>query len=141
MTKALLIAMTLLSTSALGLNAIPDGTYQGRGRWKDTVGNTGVYLVQTQFDQNRVKATYMYAGGHGRTVEFETRDTGNDFFDVYVAGNKVGHGYCLTVQCQVTLNLGQVTITQDYTYWDGILYNFGSEERPGVRVAFEETYE
>lgn len=139
MFKSLVLSMLLgASASALAFPTIPEGTYTGKGRFKDTAGHTGSYTVETSVANGVVSQVYRYASGGARFV-LTTNLTGHGFFAVMENGQKVGEGYCQTVVCHYSALMGGANLEESLTYWQGNLYRVGSKKIGNLTITWEES--
>ncbi len=132
-----IIASLLIGTTAYALPTIPEGQYDGKANWKSDSGKNGQYTTSVTVKGDSIAADYTHPSSKA-TYSFETKPTNNGFFDVIVNSQKVGQGYCLTVQCHYTADFGNVKIEESLTFWQGHLYRVGSKNINGVIIAWEE---
>lgn len=138
MKKLIAIALILVGSTAWGMTNMPDGVYQGQGRWQDSQGQTGSYDINTSVQSNVVSSTYTF-GGNTEKYEFEAKVGSNGRFDVFVGGYKVGEGYCMSVQCHYELSFGDTVIEETLTFYQDNLYRIGSKQVNGKNVTWEES--
>ncbi|MGZ3744601.1 MAG: hypothetical protein ACXWRE_05410 [Pseudobdellovibrionaceae bacterium] len=62
--KAMIATLLFVGSAAMGMTNIPEGVYQGQGRWKDNKGLTGSYdistTVKTTTKFDLVSSTYTF---------------------------------------------------------------------------------
>lgn len=136
--KSLITALLFVSSAAMGMTNMPDGVYQGQGRWSDNKGNTGGYDISASVKSNVVASTYNY-GSETKQYDFEVKPAANGHFDVLVSGHKVGEGYCMTVQCHYTVNFGNTELEETLTFFQEKFYRIGSKKESGAVITWEES--
>ncbi len=138
MKKVIAIIALLVGTQAFGMTNVPNGEYEGEGRWRDDQGQAGSYVVETSISSGMVSSTYEF-NGQTEVFEFEAKPDSNGFFDVHAYGNEVGKGYCMSVQCHYELMFGNTTVEETLTFWQSNLYRVGSKVVDGKHVIWEES--
>lgn len=130
-----LSTLALIAGSAMAMTSLPDGSYNGKGFWKDQDGKTGTYTVQTQIKSNVITNTYDY-NGQSKSFTMEAPLDQNGFFPVKMNGASVGDGYCMDVQCHYSVSADQLEETD--TFYQGHLYRLGSKVVAGKKIVWEE---
>ncbi len=136
--KAMITALILVGSSAMGMTAIQDGVYQGQGRWKDIQGETGEYAITVTVKSGSIKSLYIF-GGQTKQYEFEVKAVANGHFDVWVGDNKVGMGYCMSVQCHYASSFGEIELEETWTFYQDNFYRIGSKRVDNKVVTWEES--
>ena len=133
-----------LASTALAGELLPDGHFEGSGRWSGPENSSGSYDVETVIEQDVIKSTYRYDGAQpGRdrhAVRMAPRNDGS--FDVATEeGKVVGQGYCLEDECFYRMEVSGVVIEENLRVADRQLIKFGSKSGAGFRVVWKETLE
>jgi hypothetical protein len=136
MIKTLLTALLFAST-AVALPTVPEGEYTGKAQWKDNNGKNGNYSVTVNVVGDEIQAKYNYVTGTA-SYNMKTSTGLNGFYDVLANNQKVGEGYCMTVQCHYNANFNGTVIEESITFWQGSLYRVGSKKVNGVTIVWEE---
>lgn len=136
--KLLIASLLLAGTTAMGMTNIPDGVYQGQGRWSDNSGHFGSYEISTKVKGNIVSSAYTF-GTQKKQYDFEVKPSSNGHFDVRVSGQKAGEGYCLTVQCHYTAAFAKTKLEETLTFYQDNLYRIGSKDENGAVITWEES--
>jgi hypothetical protein len=136
--KITLTILSLLSASAMAMTALPDGSYSGKGEWKDQAGAKGDYTLTVKVAKNTLTSVYNFTGG-SKTFIMEAPLDQNGFFPVNSGGKQVGSGYCFSVQCHYTIAIDQLTLEESLTFYQDHLYRTGSKtDGSGKTIAWEE---
>ncbi len=138
--KKLIAVLVFASSAAWGMTNMPDGVYQGQGKWTDNQGQTGGYDVTASVQSGVVSSKYTF-GGQTKTYEFETKAGSNGNFEVLVGGQKVGEGYCMSVQCHYGISFGDTELEETLTFYQDHFYRIGSKRVNGKIVTWEESME
>lgn len=137
--KALIATFIFASSSAMAMTNMPDGTYQGEGRWSDNQGETGHYEVSVNIESDTVSSSYSFDSGQTGEYEFQTTGSAHSQFDVLVGGIRVGEGYCMSVQCHYSISLGNKVLEETLTFYEDNLYRIGSKRLDSVVITWEES--
>lgn len=138
MKNLIAIALILVGSTAWGMTNMPDGVYQGQGRWQDGQGQTGRYNIITTVQSNVITSTYTF-GEKTKIYEFEAKAAPNSRFDVYVNGDKAGEGYCMSIQCHYEVSFEDTVIEETLTFYKDNLYRIGSKLVDGKNMTWEES--
>jgi hypothetical protein len=138
--KTIIAALIFTGSGAMAMTIVPDGRYQGEGRWTDINGNSGQYEVSVQVSGQALANEYEF-GGQSRQFNFEARPIAAGSFDVVVANTKVGEGYCMSAQCHYTATFDGKDFEETMTYYQDHVYRLGSKLENGVKVTWEEAME
>lgn len=139
--KKLVAVLVLASSTAWGMTNIPDGAYQGQGRWNDNQGQNGSYDVTASVKSGVITSKYTTAG-QTEIYEFEAKAGSHGTFEVLVAGQKVGDGYCMSVQCHYAISYGDTKLEETMTFYQDHFYRIGSKLVNGQKlVTWEESME
>jgi hypothetical protein len=129
--------MGLISGSAMAMTSLPDGSFSGKGEWKDDAGKSGTYTVQTQIKNNVITNAYVI-GGQSISFTMEAALDKSGFFPVKVNGAKVGSGYCFDVQCHYSLSTDKGQLEETVTFYQGHMYRLGSKSSGAETVVWQE---
>ncbi|MGE0528171.1 MAG: hypothetical protein AB7G93_05845 [Bdellovibrionales bacterium] len=135
--KSILVALLSIGSSALAMTNMPGGVYQGQGRWNDNQGRVGSYNVTTTVTGGTVSSTYTF-NDQTESFTFEAKEAAAGRFDVLVGGEKIGEGYCMSVQCHYVTELAGTNLEETLTFYEGHLYRIGSKRVEGKIVTWEE---
>lgn len=138
--KTIIAALIFTGSGAMAMTIVPEGRYQGEGRWTDLSGNTGSYEVSVQVSGQTFANKYEF-GGQTRQFDFETKASSAGRFDVLVANAKVGEGYCMSAQCHYTASFDGKDFEETMTYYQDHVYRLGSKSENGVKITWEEAME
>ncbi len=142
---ALLLSTTTTIPTLAANGPMPQGSYEGKGRFlSDHQGalDQGEYLVDTQIKDYIYTATYRF-NGESKTLSFSMKPDTIASFDIYSTNGstpeRIGQGYCLSVQCHYSLKIDQTKIEETLTFYEGHLYKVGSKVLGKTRVIWEES--
>lgn len=135
MKNLILTGAIFMMVSTTALAAFPVGKYKGRGHWQDDKGRAGVYDILAFSNGTSIESTYSF-NSQTKSFKLEVTNDKNGFFDVTIAGNRVGEGYCMTVQCHYTLPAS--SLEESVVFWNGHLYRVGSKVENGLKIRWEE---
>lgn len=136
--KSMIAALLFVGSAAMGMTNMPEGVYQGKGRWSDNKGNAGAYDISATVKANVVASTYTF-GSQTKQYDFEAKPGANGHFDVLVSGQKVGEGYCMSVQCHYAVSFGKTELEETLTFFQDNFYRIGSKQEKGAVVIWEES--
>lgn len=141
MFKVLILALTVVAGGSAAANTalplIPQGSYSGKANWRSVDGQSARYTVSATVKDGTITSIASHSNRQD-TYAITTKATSNGFFDVYINGDKVGLGYCLSVQCNYSVKVGSMVLEESLTFWHGQLYRVGTKRGPGYQIAWEE---
>lgn len=135
--KTIIASLLLLSSTAMAMTIVPDGRYQGEGRWQNKNGQTGSYEVSVQVTGDLLASSYIF-GGQTKQFDFEAKSTSAGRFEVLVGGVKVGEGYCMSAQCHYTAAFDGKNFEETMTFYQDHVYRLGSKTENGDLITWEE---
>ncbi len=124
--KAIITVLVLVGSSAWGMTNLPEGTYQGNGRWSNRAGQKGNYEITSSIKAGVVSSTYNF-DGQTVTYEFQVKPGVNGEFEVFVGGKTAGRGYCKSVQCHYIVGINTTQIEETLTFVNDQFYRLGSK--------------
>lgn len=136
--KSILTALLFIGSYAMAMTTLPEGSYQGQGRWADGKGQTGGYELEVTVRSDVVSSAYDF-DGQAKTFAFEAKLDANGQFDVLVGGQKMGSGYCKSVQCHYSISFGETDMEETLTFYQDHLYRLGSKRENGKAITWEES--
>lgn len=137
MFKVLLTTIALIAGSHAGAAVIKDGSFTGKGDWKDQAGNKGQYEADVQIQNNRISSVYRFPSS-SMTVDLQLEVDNNEFFKVSMNGQEVGSGYCIGIQCHFSVTVEDCTVEETMTFYDNHLYRLGSKTEGGTLITWVE---
>ncbi len=121
---------------------LPQGNFIGEGLWRDTT-QQGGYRVETHLSGDRIETIYNIGANDEKKYTMIFAPSENGFFTVKVENEEIGKGYCLKQAqvCHYEIKVGELKLEETLTFLDGKLYRFGSKERSGHYVMWQEEQE
>ncbi len=121
----------------------PTGQYLGLGHYITASDQSGTYSSLATVNWNTWKVDYVREYGVGAfSLSFDFSDNG--FFTVALTEHTAlgdisheGHGYCQSVQCHISANLGDRLFEETVTFatWEKKIFRVGSLSSPDVAGA------
>ncbi|MBI2519400.1 MAG: hypothetical protein HYV97_03245 [Bdellovibrio sp.] len=140
MKKTALIMGLLLSGNVIAMTQLPAGNYQGDGLAVHQGGKNEQYLVESKVTGQAIESTYR-VGSETMKYAFQARFDKHGFFEVLMEGTKVGTGYCMSVWCHYSIKIGDFSLEETLTFYQGHLYRLGQKNNNGKLVSWEEDLE
>jgi hypothetical protein len=134
------LILVLGSTAAFAIDKMPEGQYDGVGRFKDQDGKTGSYNVSVVIKGDDIASTYNY-GTTSKSFTVSAPIATDGTFPVVVNGTKIGGGYCFSTQCHYALAVGDFSLEETLTFYENHLYRLGSKVVEGKTTMWEESTE
>lgn len=119
------------------------GTYEGRGEWHDSAGQSATYTVRQNArtaDGFEIAFKHDFADGTIMDARFQMTWLTPPIFRVSAAGAPVGHGYIFDGYCHYHLEAGDAFVEASYHFGPDTVDVFGSStsNAEGKYIAWKE---
>lgn len=127
--------------TAVSMAATPT-IFRGSTHWQSSAGATSTRTVEISIGATAEKGRLAIAGKIGSVPHaFDIQFADHGFFDVQVAGKKVGAGHCLKSYCQYSAKFGTKTVQESLYFHNDTVFKNGesSDDAGGAREAWQGT--